>query len=135
MKLKNNKIVNRLYNEWVKHNGIIIGLDFDDTIFPYRHNFTNTERVIKLIKKAIKYKAKIIINSASIPSRYDFIKKYCIEKGINIQCINENIIVPFGDNRKIYANLYIDDRAGLKESLKILKKVLKKLKYENNFLK
>ena len=34
------------------------------------------------------------------------------------------MILPYGNNGKIYANIYLDDRAGLEEALIILEKAL-----------
>lgn len=115
------KYIERLFNEWKEHGNIIIGLDFDDTIFPYREDITDHEEVIATVKLAVSTGARVIIYTGSAPDRYDFIKSYCDKIGIKITAINENIIIPFGDNRKIYCNVYIDDRAGLTEALNILR--------------
>lgn len=123
-----NKYVERLYNEWKEYGRIIIGLDFDDTIFPFRENFTDVESVINLVIEARKVGAIIIIYTGSNPDRYDFIKEYCKEKGLEIDGINMNVITPFGDNRKIYANIYLDDRSGLLESLATLSTAMWKIK-------
>lgn len=129
-----NIYTNRLIEEWNKHNGILIGLDVDDTILPYRKDFTNTDLVIEVIKRAQIYGAKVILNTASHVDRYEYIKSYCESIGIKVEAINENIIFPFGDNRKIYANIYIDDRAGLSEALQILSEATEyiQLKEESN---
>lgn len=119
-----NKYTQRLFNEWKEHGNIIIGLDFDDTIFPYREDFTNHISVINLIKEAIITGAKVIIYTGSAPERYPEVIAYCNKVGIKLSGINENIIVPFGDNRKVYANIYIDDRSGLNEAMTILESAL-----------
>ena len=115
-----NPYVQRLANEWIEHDNIIIGVDFDDTIYPYREDITNHREVIDAIKKAMTSRATIIIYTGSAPTRYPEILKYCEEVGIVVDRINENVIAPFGDNRKIYCNIYLDDRSGLKEALNIL---------------
>lgn len=124
MSIIKNKYSQRLFEEWKQHKSILIGLDFDDTIFPYRENFTDVQRVINLVKQAQQSNAAIIIYTGSHEDRYKEIINYCSKVGIQITAINENVITPFGDNRKIYANIYLDDRAGLSESLDILESAL-----------
>lgn len=114
------KYQQRLLDEWKNHNGIIIALDFDDTIKPWREDFTDVDKVINIVKEAQKSGATIIIYTGSQKDRHEEIETYCAEKGIKITAINENVITPFGDNRKIYANIYLDDRAGLLEALDTL---------------
>lgn len=119
-----NKYTQRLLDEWIQHNNIIIGVDIDDTILPYRENFTDTTKVINLVKECINSGAKIIIYTGSVKERYPEILEYCESVGIKVDAINENLIVPFGDNRKVYANIYLDDRSGLLESIDILESAL-----------
>jgi hypothetical protein len=46
-----------------------------------------------------------------------------------IDSINENPInLPYGHHGKIYANIYLDDRAGLNEALNILEFAMYKIK-------
>ena len=116
------KYVKRLTAEWVKHGRIIIGCDIDDTIHPWSMQHNEYDRTIHIIKEAQKLGALVVINTASdINQRKDFIKKLGEETGIRIDAINENPIeLPYGKWGKIYANIYLDDRAGLNEALKIL---------------
>lgn len=123
------KYVNRLFEEWKQHDKIIVAADFDDTISPWRKDF-NTEdvnRTIDLLKKSHETGAYIVIFTACNSDRYDDIRKYCQEKGINISKINENPLdLPYGKNGKIYANIFLDDRAGLSQSLDILETAMYK---------
>lgn len=119
-----NQYTQRLFDEWKQHGNILIGLDVDDTILPYRENFTDCNKVINLVQECIRSNARIIIYTGSAKERYDEIIDYCKSVGIEVSAINENLITPFGDNRKIYANIYLDDRAGLTESLWILESAL-----------
>jgi hypothetical protein len=118
--IKNTIYSDRLLSEWKQHGSIIIGLDFDDTIFPYRENFTDINKVINIVKEAIRSNAIVVIYTGSSEDRYSEIQDYCKSIDLKIHSINENIIKPFGDNRKIYANIYLDDRSGLNESIEIL---------------
>lgn len=128
----------RLVKEWCEHDKIIIACDFDDTIFPWRPELwkPNYERTLKAIREARELGAYVVIFTASAPERYDQITDYC--KGINFEfdTINTNVIkLPYGNNGKVYANIFIDDRAGINEALTILEdatSAVKKIKTKIN---
>ena len=113
--------LNRLMEEWRQHGKIIIACDFDDTISPWRFHDFDYDKVIGILKEAKNTGAYISIFTACDPARYQEITDYCRNKGLEIDSINETPIdLPYGKNKKIYANIFIDDRAGLNESLRIL---------------
>lgn len=119
----------RLLQEWEQHGKIVIAVDYDDTISPWGfsapEDLIQLDKTINILKVAKETGAYITIWSACNPDRYDEIKKYCASKGLEIDSINTNPIdLPYGKDRKIYANIYIDDRAGLLESLAMLEKVM-----------
>lgn len=117
-----NKYIEKLSNEWLQHKNIIIAVTFDGPIFPYGESIVDHKRVIKLLRKAHDNGAVILISTDSSPDRYDEISKHCDNIGLSISGINQNYITPFGDNRKIYANIFLDERAGIEEALSILEK-------------
>lgn len=125
-----NKYEQRLLDEWIKYDRIIIALDFDDTIFPYNKKVTTQEdcdKVISILKAAQTLGTIITINTASIPERFEFILQYCKNRGLEIASLNTNAEhLPYGNNGKIYANIYLDDRGGLEQSLEILQNTMKK---------
>jgi hypothetical protein len=48
--------------------------------------------------------------------------QYAKSVGIRVDSINRNPIdIPYGNNSKIYANIFLDDRAGLEEAKEILR--------------
>lgn len=127
------KYVDRLVEEWKKHGKIVIACDYDSTIsyWPTINNQHDMERTIKLLKDAYLTGAHIVIFSACNPDRYDEIEKYCAQMGITIAGINKTIIdIPYGQNGKIYANIYLDDRACLPHSLDILEYAMYKIRGE-----
>jgi len=120
----------RLFKEWITR-PIIIAVDYDDTINTYGFvgNDRDIARTIKAVKKAKKLGAYITIFTAADPSRYNSIIKKCQTLDIDIDTINKNPIrLPYGNNGKIGYNIHLCDRSGLKESLRILKKVMTKYK-------
>lgn len=113
--------VNRLESEWGQHGKIIIGVDYDDTISPWKMNDFDFESVIKILKVAKETGAYIVIFTACNEERYPEIISYCQSKGLEIDRINETpIALDYGNKTKIYANIFIDDRGGLLEALDIL---------------
>jgi hypothetical protein len=111
----------RLESEWDQHGKIIIACDFDDTISPWKMHQTDFKKVISVLKVAKETGAYLVIFTACNPDRYEEIKVYCAGEGLEIDAINENPIdLPYGKTKKIYANIFIDDRAGLNEALEIL---------------
>ena len=125
-----NDYVDRLYSEWLTHGKIIIGVDFDDTISPWK--FTkqeNCNEVIELLQLAQATGAYLVIHTACNSDRYAEILTYCQSHGLNINTINENPIdLPYGKSPKSkpMCNIYLDDRAGLNEALAILEMAMYK---------
>lgn len=117
-----NEYIERLVNEWEEHGRIIIGVDFDDTIRFWRMSSQEKcDKVIKLLVLAKETGAYLVIFTACDKSRYDEIKQFCNSKGLAIDSINENPIkLPYGNERKIYANIFLDDRSGLNEAMETL---------------
>ena len=116
------RYIKRLVREWKEHKKIVLACDFDDSLSPWKFDDFDYNEVFKLIKEAKELGAYIVIFTACKEERYDYIRKYCKETGgFEIDGINENIIeLPYGNQRKIYYNHLLDDRAGLMQALAIL---------------
>lgn len=118
---ESNPYLERLEEEWKQYGKIIIACDYDDTISPWKMTNTNFTRVFEILKMAKQTGAYVVIFTACKEERYNEITKYCLDNGLEIDGINTTPIdLPYGNNKKIYANIFIDDRAGLNESLNIL---------------
>ena len=106
------RVYDRLRREYDQYGKLIIAFDFDDTVFDTHNNGWKYYDVIKLLRRW-KDHAYFICWSASLPERYEFMYKHFAEYGIPCDAINTN--APWISNRgpKIYANAYLDDRAGL----------------------
>lgn len=120
---RNYKYIDRLILEWQTHGKIIIAVDYDSTIaaWPTIDNFEDIEKTIELLQVAYNTGAYITINTCSSVDRFEDIQKHCDELNIPINSINRNPFdLPYGKNGKIYANIYLDDRSGLKDALDIL---------------
>jgi hypothetical protein len=124
----------RLFKEWEQHGKIVIALDYDNTIKAYGFfgNDKDISKTINYVKKAQQIGAYVVIFTSRDQIHYNSILLYCKRRGIHVDSINKNPIdLPFGNNgSKIYYNINLCDRSGLTQSLKILKKTMKK--YENH---
>ena len=118
--------IERLVREWRKHGGLIIACDFDDTISPFHFkapaDMGRYAETISFLKECIREGCTVIIFTARSESEYGFVEEYCSNMGLAIAGININLPgLPYGNHRKIYANVYLDDRSGLELSLENLR--------------
>lgn len=120
-----NKYAERLVSEWMKYGSIILAVDFDDTLsewgFKQEQDHKMFQETIDLILFAQTLGCYVVIFTACAPDRYEFIKEYCLSRGLAIDSINENPIdLPYGKTKKIYYNWNLCDRSGLEQALDIL---------------
>lgn len=96
---------------------LIIAVDFDGTLVENKYPeigepYTELIEACKWLQQA---GCKIILWSCRVGEKLNDAVIFCRQKGLEFDAINENlpsIIKAFGgDNRKIYADVYIDDRA------------------------
>ncbi len=94
----------------------IIAVDYDGTLFDQLGNPNS-----KLIERLIDHKnhgARIILNTFREGDALQEAIDMCANQGLEFNAINENIPVIkrfFGEHRKIYADVYIDDQAEIPE--------------------
>ena len=134
------KYIERLYQEWVQHSRIVLAVDYDSTIRPWKSidNQEDIDRTIKLVKLAQETGAYIVIHTACNPDRYTEITNYCKDLGIYVNTINVNpVVLPYGKNQygedsKIFYNHQLCDRSGLIEALDILEKAMYRVRGDKN---
>lgn len=125
------KAVFRLFNEWKKHPKLLIACDFDDTVFDFHEHGNDHTAVLELLKKCKALGFYVSLFTASSPDRYDFMRGYMRERGIEIDAINENVItLKYGNNGKIYFNILLDDRAGLGQAYTTLLTTIRLIELE-----
>ena len=128
--LNDGMCIERLYENWKLHNGIIIAFDFDNTIFDYYSKGYTYDKVIALLKECKNMGCTLILSTCCDETKYEFMENKCKEIGINVDYINESPpYIPFTGN-KIYYNIILDDRAGLSAAYKILYETKEKIKNE-----
>ena len=120
------KVKDRLRNEFKKYGQLIIAFDFDYTV----HNFHGEDYTYSFVTELLRgwrpY-AKLIVFSASPETRYPYMKEYLDNKGIPFDVINDEVLER-NYTRKIYYNVFLDDRAGLGETAEILFELLEEIK-------
>ena len=117
--LKPNASFLRLYEEYDKYKSLIIAVDFDNTLYDYHKKGEKYLQVMKLIDDLKSIGCVIIIWTANRDIK--FVISYLKAYGIDYDLINED--APIIDmvfeglpSRKIFANAYIDDRSGLRQT-------------------
>jgi len=115
---------NRLYEEYNKYGTLIIAVDFDDTLFDFHNKGGDYSQLHQLIRDLYKINCYIIVWTGN--ENISLIRDFMIENYIPYHSINENHVIFKDKNpRKIYANVYLDDRGGLKQVYKELSKLIK----------
>lgn len=125
--LKPNSAYKRLWAEYNKYGSLVVAVDYDDTLFDFHRTGSSYEMVKQLVRDLHSIGCKIIIWSGS--ENINDIDVYLKENNIPYHLINENLLVNGNwvsgkDSRKIYANVYIDDRAGLEQVYNDLTKLV-----------
>ena len=120
--LQESRSYQRLEDEFKKYGKLIFCVDFDDTIYDYHKKGRTYDNVIQLLHRWESY-SEVIIFTGNNEDKYPMIEEYLKENNIKYKGINCD---SFG-GRKVYANVYIDDRAGLiqvyNELLTLIKKI------------
>ena len=130
------RVKDRLRNEFKKYGKLIIAYDFDYTVHNFHDEGYSYEFVSNLLRRWRPY-ANFIVFTASPESRFQYIKDYLNNREIPFDAINEEVIQR-GYTRKIYYNVFLDDRAGLGETAEILFELIEEiekgeLKFEDYF--
>lgn len=122
--LEDEHAITRLVKEWKEHKKIIIALDFDNTVYDFHHEGHTYEDVFNLLRACKEYGCYIVLFAARGGDDFEFMINYLKEQKIEADGINENLpVVPF-QTRKIYYNILLDDRAGLRSAYHILEEAL-----------
>lgn len=126
--LKPGSTFNRLYDEYKKYGGLVIGVDYDGTLFDYHKKGTTYDMVIELVKDLKLFGCKIIIWTAN--ASLSNVEKYLVEKGIPFDGINTDGVELGYTSRKPMFNCLIDDRAGILQTYTELKMLVDLLRKE-----
>jgi FMN phosphatase YigB (HAD superfamily) len=102
---------NRLREEFETYGSLAVAFDFDDTVYDFHSKGRKYEMVIELLRDLYKLNCYLICWTGQ--DNPEFVENYLNENQIPFHSINED--PPFWQkkSRKIYANVFLDDRAGL----------------------
>lgn len=137
--LVKNKAYNRIKDEYAKYGKtFIIACDFDNTLFDY-HKKGNTYRKVIELMKWWQDNAKVVIWTGRHEEfQYDEVRQYLAQIGLTrIHGINEDteeakLNKSMYGGRKLFANIYLDDRAGLAETYDMLKRLKDEIEAANH---
>lgn len=113
-----NFLLARLIEQYQKQDQLIIAYDIDDTVRPmYCKSCIETQSVLRMAKSVLG--AYLIVYTCN--SDIDGIKQFLNEEKIPYDAINKN--APFAPkyDGKLFYNVFLDDKCGLADTVKILK--------------
>jgi len=129
--LSNVKAVDRLMREWHVHQSLIIGFDFDGTIYDYHNEGLFTAPVISLLQRCSNLGFTMCLFSLTTKdAKMSMAQKvqYCKDMGINVSYVNDSpVLRDQYPNTKPYFNILLDDRAGLRSAYYVLLETLNEL--------
>ncbi|BBI90521.1 hypothetical protein HYO65_gp129 [Tenacibaculum phage PTm1] len=116
-----------LYKKTLKaydsHGTIIVGVEFDDTVFPYTPSTKERcEIVVEQLKKLKNnYNVTLCLFTVSDKSSLKYKEHIMDLYGIKPDFINESPIKNWVICPSTYFNIYIDDKSGIDEMIHLLK--------------
>lgn len=115
----------RLEEEYKKYGKLIICVDFDDTLYDFHKLGRRYNLMIKLLQRWRKY-SEIYLFTGKGEDEYSAIQEYMETNNIPYDGINCDSSVISG-SFKTYANVYFDDRAGLRQVYLDMYKLIDKI--------
>lgn len=116
--------ITRLIDEYHKYKSLVIGFDFDNTVFDYHNNGQCYAQVIDILKQCKDLGFTLCLCTSELdPEWLDWKVKYCEHFGIKPDYINESPILK--GTKKPFFSILLDDRAGLQSAFLILQSVIK----------
>ena len=120
--LKPNSSLLRLIDEYKKYGSLIIGFDFDGTVYDFHKKGETYSMVIDLLRELQIAGCKLICWTAA--EDLETVEKYLIDNKIPFDGINIDVISLGYTTRKPYFNALLDDRSGLAQVYSELKLLL-----------
>lgn len=118
----------RLISEYERYGSIIVAYDYDNTVYDYYQKGDTFGHVVDLLRECYRMGFHLIVFTSCNDDRFPEIKEYLKANNIPFDSINETPdFIPF-KGRKVYYNILLDDRAGLRSAYEILWKVIYSIK-------
>jgi hypothetical protein len=120
---------NRLVDEYKKYGTLVVAFDFDDTVYDFHKKGRIYSDVIQLLQGLKSINCYLICWTGNEDS--EMVINYLLQNKIPFDALNNNPPFHKSESRKIYANAYLDDRAGLKQVFDELKNLVLTVKTQN----
>tara|TARA_R110000851_G_scaffold41665_1_gene104371 strand:- start:1119 stop:1496 length:378 start_codon:yes stop_codon:yes gene_type:complete len=120
MEVNNNNLA-KLHKVFKEHGKIIIGVDFDDTVFPLDPECASMCKAVRLLLQECKVYSILCLYTVADTQSLEYKKEIMSLWGIPVDYVNESP-VKLGDGSKPYFNILLDDKAGLYETYLLLQK-------------
>jgi pimeloyl-CoA synthetase len=117
---------NRLVDEYNKYGTLVVAFDFDDTVYDFHKRGRIYNDVIQLLQELKSINCHLICWTGNEDS--EMVIGYLAEHKIPYDALNDNPPFHKSESRKVYANAYLDDRAGLKQVFDELKNLVMTVK-------
>lgn len=114
---------NRLLEEYKQYKSLVVAFDFDDTVYDFHKKGRIYLDVIELLKKLKAINCFLICWTGQ--ENIEFVETYLTVNDIPFDSINQNPPFHKSTSKKVYANVYLDDRAGLKQVFDDLNNLIK----------
>lgn len=121
-----NEYSDKLYQVYQDHQGLVIGVDFDDTIRDYDTGEI-IPKVVDTLKEAKRFGMTICLYTCREGADLAYAEDFCKKIGLQIDYVNYSPISP--GIRKPLFNILLDDKAGLVEAVGILQDLIVKIIY------
>ncbi|MEM9848905.1 MAG: hypothetical protein AAF847_13540 [Bacteroidota bacterium] len=115
----------RIWQEYLAYDRLIVAYDFDNTVYDYHQNGWTFEATIALLRSLKAIGCYLIVFTAR--EEIAFVEQYCQQQQIPFDRINENAPFIRSKARKIYYNVLLDDRAGLKATYDLLQQLIQRI--------
>lgn len=121
--MDDNSCINRLIDEYHKHGKLVIGFDFDNTIFDVHNRGGDYSQLIGILQECKKLGFILCLYTAELrPEWLNWKIKYCKHFEIEPDYVNVSPLLEGTD--KPFFNLLLDDRASIEGSYYILYNVI-----------
>ena len=101
----------RLLEEYKNYGSLVVAFDFDDTVYDFHKKGRIYNDVIALLRKLKSLDCYLICWTGQ--EDLEFVSNYLKANEIPFDSVNENPPFHKLKSKKVYANVYLDDRAGL----------------------
>ena len=122
-----NRGADRLLEQYKLHGSLVVAFDFDDTIYDYHKKGFTYPKVVSLLLECQELGMTLImLTTTEDENHYKENLAYCKSLGLDVKYVNTGPVMPKA--RKPFFNVYLDDKAGLRQAYDMLNHVVQVIK-------